>query len=60
MAAAGPREAGAAASLVSRPAYPGEYDWLAVEWPELAAFLATHDLAARPIADEAGALSPGA
>jgi hypothetical protein len=46
-AAAGPREAGTAAmDLASaRPAYPGEYALLAAEWPEMAAFLAAHELA---------------
>lgn len=45
-AAAGPREAGTAQmELVSaRPAYPGEYAMLGVEWPEMAAFLAAHEL----------------
>jgi hypothetical protein len=45
-AAAGPREVGTAQmELVSaRPAYPGEYAMLGVEWPEMAAFLAAHEL----------------
>jgi hypothetical protein len=30
-----------------RPAYPGEYDFLGVEWPEMAAFLSSHDLASK-------------
>lgn len=46
--AAGPREAGVAEmDLVSaRPAFPGEYALLAAGWPEMAAFLAAHELAA--------------
>ena len=44
VASAGPREAGQAAALLVKPAYPGEFDFLAVEWPEMASFLAAHDL----------------
>jgi hypothetical protein len=47
-AAAGPREAARVHALLARPAYPGEYDFLAASWPELADFLATHDLGGAP------------
>ncbi|MBL9016881.1 MAG: hypothetical protein JNL83_22020 [Myxococcales bacterium] len=40
-AAAGPREP---ALETPRPAYPGEYTFLGTTWPEMAAFLATHEL----------------
>lgn len=45
-AAAGPRSAGIAEATIasSRPAYPSEYSFLGVAWPEMAAFLASHDL----------------
>jgi hypothetical protein len=29
----------------SRPAYPREYAFLGTKWPEMASFLAAHDLA---------------
>jgi hypothetical protein len=47
IASSNPRNAGLAevALATSRPSFPGEYDFLGVEWPELAAFLAAHDLA---------------
>jgi hypothetical protein len=47
-AAAGPRSAGIADTIVASarpPAYPGEYEFLAVAWPEMASFLATQQLA---------------
>lgn len=46
MAAEGPRNAGQVEAQVAmvRPSYPAEYDFLAVGWPEMAAFLATHEL----------------
>lgn len=47
IAAADVRDAGGAVPLLARPAYPGEYDFLAIEWPELHAFLAAHSLSAR-------------
>ncbi len=40
-AAAGPREP---AMVTPRPAYPGEYAFLGASWPEMAAFLASHEL----------------
>jgi hypothetical protein len=46
-AATGPRNAGVAETLIAsaRPiAFAGEYDFLAVAWPEMAAFLAAHQL----------------
>jgi tetratricopeptide (TPR) repeat protein len=45
----GPRDAGNAEVLLSqaRPTYPGEYDFMAVAWPELAAFLESHGLASQ-------------
>lgn len=44
--ASGPRNAGLADMFVTtaRPAYPGEYDFLGAAWPEMAAFLASHNL----------------
>jgi hypothetical protein len=46
IAASGPRNAGQAETLLSsaRPAYPGEYAFLGVAWPEMASFLAAHQL----------------
>jgi tetratricopeptide (TPR) repeat protein len=46
-AAAGPRAAGVAEVGLSsvRPTYPDEYKFLGVKWPEMAAFLAAHELA---------------
>lgn len=46
-AVAGPRSAGIADALLvtARPAYTGEYDFLGVAWPEMATFLAAHQLA---------------
>lgn len=46
IAAAGPRDAGLAESAfaMARPAYPGEYDFLGTAWPEMAAFLVSHQL----------------
>jgi hypothetical protein len=46
-AAAGPRAGGVALAALPtlRPAYPGEYTFLGVRWPEMAEFLATHELA---------------
>ncbi len=46
IAGAGPRDAGIAAMALpeSRAAYVGEYDFLGVAWPEMAAFLASHEL----------------
>ena len=43
IASTGPRNAGMAdASLaLSRPAYPGEYDFLGKAWPEMQTFLAS-------------------
>lgn len=41
-AAAGPRHP---ALETPRPAYPGEYAFLGTKWPEMAAFLATRELA---------------
>jgi hypothetical protein len=45
--AGGPRGAGQAETLaaLAKPAYPGEYDFLGVAWPEMQAFLAAHSLA---------------
>jgi hypothetical protein len=45
-AAAGPRSAGVAEAALAglRPAYPGEYVYLGQAWPEMAQFLATHQL----------------
>jgi hypothetical protein len=49
--AAGPRSAGNAETI--RPAYPGEFDFLGVGWPEMETFLATNGLtvsrAAEPV-----------
>lgn len=44
--AAGPRAAGTAASILLgiRPSYPGEFAFLGADWPEMEAFLATHEL----------------
>jgi hypothetical protein len=46
LAAEGPRNAGQVETMIGsvRPAYPTEYAFLAVGWPEMAAFLATHGL----------------
>lgn len=46
MAAEGARSAGPVETQVAmvRPGYPTEYEFLAVGWPEMAAFLASHDL----------------
>ncbi len=46
IAAEGPRSAGQVETLVAmvRPSYPTEYEFLAVGWPEMAAFLASHGL----------------
>jgi hypothetical protein len=43
---AGPRNAGMADAALasSRPSHPGEYRFLGVAWPEMAAFIATHGL----------------
>jgi len=45
--ATGPRSGGVAAAALPtlRPAYPGEYTYLGTKWPEMAVFLATHELA---------------
>jgi len=42
----GPREAGRAHEdiVASRPRFPGEHAYLGKEWPEMAAFLAAHEL----------------
>jgi hypothetical protein len=47
IASADSRDTGKAETLVqdSRPVYRGEFDFLGVEWPEMATFLATHKLA---------------
>jgi hypothetical protein len=42
IADAGPRDAGLAQTVL--PAYPGEFDFLGVAWPEMASFLATNGL----------------
>ena len=59
IAASGPRSAGIADTMIalSRPVYPGEYDFLGVAWPEMAAFLASHGLSRGVIGerDEAAA-----
>jgi hypothetical protein len=49
-AAADPRNAGiAGVALASmRPAYPGEFDFLGAAWPEMAQFLAVHELGGMP------------
>jgi hypothetical protein len=46
ISAAGPRNAGVAETVIAaaRPAYPTEYDFLGKAWPEMASFLASHDL----------------
>ncbi|MDB4964280.1 MAG: hypothetical protein JWP01_4279 [Myxococcales bacterium] len=46
IAAEGPRSAGLAETAIAmaRPAYPGEYDFLGVAWPEMKRFLASHQL----------------
>ncbi len=46
LAQEGPRNAGQVETMISavRPAYPTEYAFLAVSWPEMAAFLASHGL----------------
>jgi hypothetical protein len=45
--ATGPRAGGVAEAALPtlRPAYPGEYAFLGAKWPEMAAFLASHELA---------------
>lgn len=45
-AAAGPRNAGVVETMLAgiRPAFTGELDFLGVAWPEMAAFLASHQL----------------
>ena len=47
LAAAGVRAAGTASAALAgiRPMFPGEYHFLGVAWPEMAAFVASHDLA---------------
>jgi hypothetical protein len=59
VAASGPRSAGVAGAMIalSRPGYPGEYDFLGVAWPEMAVFLASHGLSRGVIGerDEAAA-----
>jgi hypothetical protein len=42
----GPRSGGVAEAALPtlRPAYPGEYTFLGAKWPEMAAFLACHEL----------------
>ena len=44
--ASGPRAGGVAEAALPtlRPAYPGEYAFLGARWPEMAAFLASHEL----------------
>ena len=46
-AAAGPRATGTSAAILLgiRRSYPGEFAFLGAKWPEMAAFLATHELA---------------
>jgi hypothetical protein len=46
------RDAGKATSILGdmRPNWRGEFDFLGVEWPEMATFLATHDLATKALA----------
>jgi len=46
LAGGGPRDAGIADSALehARPAYPGEYEMLSSAWPEMASFLATHEM----------------
>ena len=46
-ASSGPRSGGAALAALPliRPNYPGEYRFLGVAWPEMATFLAAHELA---------------
>lgn len=53
IAASGPRNAGIADTMLAaaRPAYPGEYDFLGVAWPEMAAFLTSHGLSRGTVAD---------
>jgi tetratricopeptide (TPR) repeat protein len=43
------RNAGMASAPLAtiRPSYPGEYDFLGVAWPEMATFLAAHELTSR-------------
>lgn len=55
IAASGPRSAGLAEAVLAtaRPAYPGEYDFLGVAWPEMASFLAAHGIGSRPAAPAA-------
>jgi hypothetical protein len=45
-AATGARNAGAADIMLMglRPSHPGEFEFLGVAWPEMRAFLVTHDL----------------
>jgi hypothetical protein len=44
------RDAGKATGVLGdmRPNWHGEFDFLGVEWPEMATFLATHNLATKP------------
>ncbi len=48
-AAAGPRSAGISEAMLAaaRPAYPNEYTFLGAAWPEMQAFLVSHDLVRR-------------
>ena len=47
IAAGGVREAGSASAIIAgmRPTYPHELAFLGAAWPEMAAFLASHELA---------------
>lgn len=60
IAAEGPRNAGMAETAIAmaRPAYPGEYDFLGVAWPEMELFLASHQLtrALSPVPHEVAAV----
>ena len=49
ISASGPRNAGVAQNTLalSRPGFPGEYDFLGASWPEMASFLATNGLTTR-------------
>lgn len=53
--ASGPRNAGIADTMIGavRPAYPGEYDFLGIAWPEMATFLTSHGLSRGRVADAA-------
>jgi hypothetical protein len=60
IAAGGPRNAGIAEAILGgagRPAYPDEYDFLGVAWPEMASFLASHRLARPAAADDGTAVA---